>query len=400
MKYFLILLLAVTLSNAKIIQRFVAPTNCSACHQEQVKDWMTSLHAKSHTDKNELYHEAVKIVARDLRQPYENVLVKCGDCHNPRLEVAESELDENYMLAKAFVLETTQSEHIDKALTAKHIQNGISCYVCHNVNSIKEKHNNQDVGFNVLEWIPNDTIVGPFTDPNNRAGFHKSEIRDYFVTGNDLCLACHQGQATENKLSVYDTGKELESTNDTRRCVDCHMGSLKQEIIAPNMKPNLAQKRTIRSHLFAGIRNDSKELKEYVNLGIKVIGSTKANIEIENLATHNLPSGFSGRSVVLNLKFLKGTTELSSSKIGFEKVYRNKIGSRTLSYAADRLVSDSTLKPLEKREISIDIPAGTTSIKADLLYYVLAPEVKGSMQIKNDAFTKPYTMKSMTFNLN
>lgn len=218
MRVLLCILITVVFGNADIIERFTKPENCKSCHNEQFNAWKTSLHSLSHEKNNELYEKSVKFVALETSKGHGEVIVSCSNCHNPRLEIKE--IDDVYTIAKTFDLKTQKTEKIDKALDVEHIQNGISCYICHNVDSIKPKSSQNQVGYKNFEWTKDETIVGPYEDPDNRAGFHKSSQREHFINGNNLCLSCHQGVAFDNPLAIYNTGDEHLQSGDTQRCVD------------------------------------------------------------------------------------------------------------------------------------------------------------------------------------
>lgn len=393
------LMLFVVFGNAEIVDRFTKPQNCKSCHEEQFSAWKTSLHSLSHEKSNELYEKSVKFVALETSKGHADVLVSCSNCHNPRLEIKE--IDDIYTIAKAFDLKTQKTEKIDEALGVEHIQNGISCYICHNVDSIKPKSSQNQVGYKNFKWTEDDTIVGPYEDPDNRAGFHTSAQRDFFVDGNDLCLSCHQGTALNNPLAIYNTGDEHLKSGDTQRCVDCHMKPTTKGIISPHLKPETAKVRNLRAHLFAGVRNSAELLNDALKIDFKKISQNKGNLNIINLTSHNIPSGFSGRSIIVKLLFYdRDAKQISSKNIDLEKIYYNKNGVITLSYSAKSLVSDTTLKAYENRNINIDIPSNSSSVKVEILYHVLSPKLQKRIIINDEKYTKPYLIYKAIFSLN
>ena len=398
MRVLICILFAIVFGNAEIIERFTKPENCKSCHNEQFSAWKTSLHSLSHEKNNELYEKSVKFVSLEISKGHAEVLVSCSNCHNPRLEIKE--IDDVYTIAKTFDLKTQKTEKIDKALGVEHIQNGISCYICHNVDSINTKSSENQVGYQNFEWTKDDTIVGPYEDPDNRAGFHKSSQREYFVNGNNLCLSCHQGVAFDNPLAIYNTGDEHLQSGDTQRCVDCHMKPVTKGIISPHSKPETAKIRELRAHLFAGVRNSFELLNDSLKIDLKKIAQNKANLNVVNLTSHNLPSGFSGRNMTVKVTFYdKNAEELSSKNINFEKIYHNKFGVITLSYSANELISDTTLKAYEDRNIEIDVPLHASSAKVEVLYYVLSPKLQERIIVNDEKYTKPYQIYKATFSL-
>lgn len=382
--------------NPDIVKRFTKPTNCTACHEEQVKDWVTSLHAKSHEEKNELYHATVKFVSKELKQPYEATLLNCGKCHNPRLDVKS--VDENYMLSKAFDVNTEEKQVVDEAISAIHIKNGVSCYVCHNIDSIKPKKSNNDVGYELINWIKGPVIVGPFEDESDRAKYHESKKRDFFVSGDELCLICHQGNGSSNALSTYNTGAEQRSSGDARRCVDCHMGDPKEGIIAPEIHPTTAIKRIMRSHIFAGVRNDTDLLKDVIFVDL-VRNYQSIDLLIKNSVSHKIPSGFSGRSLMVKLTYKKGDEVLKSENIELKATYIDDKNLETLSYVATNLVSDTRLEPSSTKTITLYPPEGANTLDVELIYYILSPSLQYKLRIDSEHFTKPYEIVKKSFQL-
>ena len=88
-KFFAVLILVFFSSNLVAdneVSIMADPQNCLGCHDDIHADWTTSLHAKSHEDSSELYKKVVELVASETKHVYEQVLVSCGTCHNPRLE--------------------------------------------------------------------------------------------------------------------------------------------------------------------------------------------------------------------------------------------------------------------------------------------------------------------------
>ena len=372
----------------------INPIACFACHKEQFSDWETSLHAKSHADFNPLYQKAVKLVATETHRIYEQVLVDCGTCHNPKME--KKFVSENAAIAMMFDIDTTIKEELKNAMEADHIKSGISCYICHNVDSIGHRYDSSTVGYELLNWTKGNLIVGPYELAEQQSIFHSYDKRDFFRENNDLCLACHQGQANKNELAMYNTGNELESIESDDKCVNCHMGSLKKGIIAPDVKRDTMIERDIKSHFFAGARN-SDILKDAVDVNLIRDTQKSVLVNISNKITHGIPSGFSGRSLVLELTFLNDQEVLGTKEIDFRSVYKNRLGLETLAYAANTLVEDTRLKPKETREIQIEIPDETNSIKVNLGYFVLAPQLQKVLEVDDEVYTKKYEILSKEF---
>ena len=118
------------------------PQNCLGCHDDLHADWLTSLHAKSHEDSSELYKKAVELVANETKHVYEQVLVSCGTCHNPRLETKS--VSDDVALASVLKIQTTETENLHKKMKSEGVKNGISCFVCHNVERVKHRNDQKE----------------------------------------------------------------------------------------------------------------------------------------------------------------------------------------------------------------------------------------------------------------
>lgn len=174
------------------------------------------------------------------------------------------------------------------------------------------------------------------------------------------------------------------------------MGTLKKGIIAPLIKRENMIERDIKSHFFAGARN-SDILKDAVDVNLTRDTQKSVLVGIENKISHGIPSGFSGRSLVLELTFLNGEEILGNQEIDFRSVYKNRLGLETLAYAANTVVEDTRLKPKEAREIQVRIPDETNSIRVNLSYFVLAPQLQKVLEIDDETYTKKYEILTKEF---
>lgn len=169
------------------------------------------------------------------------------------------------------------------------------------------------------------------------------------------------------------------------------MGKEGREIISPNIEPDNAVFRKTRPHLFSSVRNNPNILSNAFDFKINQIDNKTAKMSVINKIAHNMPSGFSGRSLELNIVFYdKSSKVLGEKKLSFEKTYRSKTGFATLSYSAEMMDRDTTLKPNESREFEIVFPKGTKTIKAKLDYYLIQPELQKRLLVKDESFTKIY----------
>lgn len=384
---FLVCFILFSYSNAKINQRFANPINCQACHPEQFRDWKTTWHSKAHEKKNPLFSKVISFIKLKKYKTKAEILTRCAKCHNPKLQI--SKVDDSYLFAKAFEVETKNTKKVDSALVAKHTQDGISCFICHNIDKLGEKTDLKMGGLDIVHWTKGNLIVGPF-EKNNRAGFHETDQREHFVKGNKLCLTCHQGSANYNDLPGYQTGEEIATVENAKRCVDCHMSTSHEGIIAPTVirKGEMPLVRKIRSHLFAGGRN-GKILATTLKMSVKS-NAKNIDISIKNLTPHKAPTGFSARSIVIETTFYKGKKVLKKEDTELSAKYVDRRGHETISYIARKLKSDTRLKPRETRVISLAKPAGANKVVVQAWYYLVQPKLQKLLKLDDGIFTKKY----------
>lgn len=388
--YFLPILCVLLVANET---KFWDYNSCKECHSEQVALWSSSWHSNSHIEKNELYAQSIKIVAKQANKKEEDIILQCGTCHNPHLDVKQ--IDDNYKYAKMFNFETNKTILIDKALHAEHILGGISCYVCHRIDSIKENRDPKvDFGYKAISWASGDVIVGPFSE-TGRTNFHKSVQKQHFIKGDEICLVCHQGQGGINELSMYNTGAESEKIQNKKRCVECHMGSSYETINAPKTNANLASIRLNRPHLFMAGRNLSL-LK--TSFDIKFDKQTRV-LSLKNNISHNIPTGFGSRMILIKINFYTDDSLVTTENHYIRTLYENEYGT-TLPYIATKIKENKIFKPFEERNIQIYPPKICNKISVTLEYYFIDPSVARDLNLKlSDTFTKPQIMFHKFFDL-
>ncbi len=366
---------------------FWDPQTCVGCHREQVRAWSQSWHSRSYYDKNEIYRISVDFIAQKTRSPKGNILLKCGVCHNPHLEVKS--VGDDYTYAKIFGIATTKTSLVDSSLHAKHIQNGISCYVCHRIDEIREKHDDGDAGYKIVKWLEDDTLAGPFEE-TMRTDYHKSVKRSHFEDSDKICTICHQGGTGENKFGVYETSAEHAASGSKQKCVECHMGKPLEAVNAPNISPDVAKVRINRSHLFIG-RKDSEMLSSAIKVSFNPI---RGILSLENTTPHAVPTGFGGREIDLNITYLRTNGEVITSEgASFAKTYADNDGALTLPYLATRLTSDTRFGAKTRKDFSVYPPASAAYVDVRLTYYPLAPALAVKMGLSaNENFLAPSIM--------
>lgn len=403
MKYILglfILLNSLLFAQGPVPKSFADAKQCLSCHIEQAKDWETTWHSRSHYDSNPLYSSIVDYISKVSYQSIDATLVTCAQCHNPKMSIKDIDDEYSYAMARAFDIETSQVKEIKASVGDTNIKTGISCVICHAVDKIHESKDMKTRGYEAVEWIRNSTIVGPYGG-DGRAVFHSSEKRDHFVTSDKLCMVCHYGGENKFNIKLYATGEEYDLVKPIQGhgCADCHMPLDKKGVISPQITKDGINPpiRDIRSHLFAGARN-SDILKTTFSLDAKS-ENDRLVINVKNLTPHKAPTGFSGRSIELKIDFLNGSNVIDTKIVKFEATYQNRRGEETLAYVANKIKSDTRIKPYEQKKISITKPSGATNANIEINYRLVSEEILKLINLKDPTFTKTYNMNFLKVNL-
>jgi hypothetical protein len=383
--------------NHKIEEKYSQSKYCAGCHLEQASDWKTTWHSKSHTTHNTLYKKTLEFMSKKTYMDIEKLTLECAKCHNPRVLVKK--VNKSFLLSKAFGIENKEVEKVKKALNTGYLKEGINCIVCHNTNSITDSFTLSKRGSEVMNWGPNHIMVGPFE--SNRTTYHQSVKRNHFNHDvNRLCLSCHFGGENLHKLPTYTTGLEYKKSSSDKKCVDCHMSSQKDGIIAPHIKKEgePAKVRRLRSHLFAGVRN-SDIAKDAFDLKL-IHRESNLIAELKNKTPHNVPTGYGGRALKVEVIFQEGQNSFDSIYKDLDVSYLDENGDKTIPYLAKTIEHDLRLKPLELRKISFDIPKNATGAKVVVWYQLINDDLRNLLDITDPIFTKSYELSNQNIKFN
>ncbi len=221
MKYVLIALLlgACGGDTALAVEKLRDPNTCAECHPQHFAQWSGSMHAYASEDP-----VFVAMNKRGQRDTGNKLGDFCVKCHAPM----------------ALQLGLTDGIDYDPAALPAEAK-GITCYFCHNVDSIGELHNNGLV-------LANDqTMCGGVKDPiKNSAHFSKYDTKmDSDLNESEMCGSCHDIVVPEaingvpGGVAVERTFVEWQASffaTDKRpgihlTCGSCHMIS-KTDVIA------------------------------------------------------------------------------------------------------------------------------------------------------------------------
>jgi len=385
--------LALTNAKAAIEAKYADSSKCMPCHKTITEDWSRSLHAKSHFSKNELYAKMLEYTARKRHKSVASQEIRCAQCHNPHVSDA---VNEEEKFAAAFGLD---SEEVKKSMNSRFIKDGVNCIVCHNIKKIHLSKSAGKRGKDTIEWGPNDTMIGPFKDA--RSPYHKTAYAPFFKKDpNKLCFVCHYNERSVYGTIIGSTGPEYEKSGSQQTCVECHMGpAVKGHSVQVHLKNSTAGKsRTLRHHLFAGVRN-SDIVANAIRMDYKQVGH-RVTVYLKNLVPHKIPTSFGGRMLRIKAvyKGAKGYI-IKEDEYDITTRYLDEDGEDTVPYLAKKVAFDNRLKPGEKRKIRFNAPREAREVDVILQYYLVAPEWAKKLRIKDNTFKRPYKIASLHIDL-
>lgn len=261
------------------------PANCAGCHPDQYREWSGSMHAYAADDPVFL-----AMNARGQRETNGELGDFCVQCHAPMA-----------------LREGATTDGLNLAEVPQHLK-GVTCYFCHNVESVEGTHNNPLV-------LADDTVMrGSFADPAPGAA-HDAAYSHLYDRGDpassDLCGACHD-VVTPNGFHLERTFEEWkgslyahETQAELQTCNRCHMQG-RDGLAAAVLG---APERRVGSHAFPGVDVAITEWPERETqraliqreldrslLGVlcveRVAGGVEIRVELENIsAGHHFPSG-------------------------------------------------------------------------------------------------------------
>jgi hypothetical protein len=219
-------------------QELLDPQACEECHPQHYRQWLGSMHAYASDDPVFL-----AMNARGQRETGGALGDLCVKCHAP-MAVALGE--------------TTDGLNLDEL--PQHLK-GVTCYFCHNVESVDGTHNNP------IKLAMDDIFRGALHDPDPiENDFHRTDYSAFTdgatVASGDMCGSCHDivnghGTAIERTYqewaaSFYSDPAEVNPLLIEyygQSCNSCHMkGSTEPVADYPGVPT-----RRLRDHRFVGI---------------------------------------------------------------------------------------------------------------------------------------------------
>jgi hypothetical protein len=207
------------------------PKQCMKCHPNHYKEWTSSMHAYASTDPVFL-----AMNKRGQRETNGELGDFCLKCHAP-MAVLDKKLSDPSKV------EELPDEY-----------KGVTCYLCHNADSVQGEHNA------AIHLTNDDVMRGSIHNPR-QPGVHRAEYSK-LLDGNEpqsstMCGGCHdivtpvpanvhlERTFEEYKASVFATGRGFDT------CAGCHMVGYPG--VAADDPPSRVPSRNIHEHLWAGV---------------------------------------------------------------------------------------------------------------------------------------------------
>jgi len=354
---------------------FQSADNCMNCHNNLVTpsgedvsigiDWRASMMANSARDP--YWHAAVRREVTDHPESQAAIENECSTCHMP---MAHYQANANGQMAEVFA-----NLPADQAMTPQNrlAIDGVSCTTCHQITDENFGKRESFVGgfvIDTLQPMGNRKIYGPYpvdagrsTIMHSSSGFRQTESKH--IQQSELCATCHTlythtlGPEGEVIGELPEQVPYLEWSHssfvDEQSCQSCHMPTVKDSmpiasvwgqpraefsrhsfrggnffmmsmlnryrdelgVLALPQEMDAAINRTIE-HL------QTKSSKVYIDKAEVINNELVADLVIENLAGHKLPTAYPSRRAWVHF-----TVQDEEGKIVFESGAVNTDGSIT-----------------------------------------------------------------------
>ncbi len=345
---------------------------CSACHQEIYKEWKGTKHAISTALNNPIHGAFYRKVMGD--PTIEGVTNKkgaypvCLKCHAPNAAIQrKTKLDSQVAFNE-----------------------GVNCIACHMMTGFKgvvKPDGKLRLGVDAYEISKTHLQAPSGRNFTTRAAdmtgspiskqFHAYPMEgknSAFFQSSNMCMGCHDRRNNSHGVPLCATGDEIKMSGSDVTCQSCHMPVINGRA----------------SHAMVGGHNQRMVsrgivLKLDVEAGEEML---KADITLKNQLPHNFPTGAPFRNAYLVLTAFNAEGEELWKNYETHPLKDDKKSSMVYTLgdgkgnpsgppAAKEVLSDTRLKPHEKRELTYDIPAnGVVLVRAEIMFNLVWPKMK------------------------
>ena len=371
----------------KLSKQYQSANNCKVCHRQIVEDWENSWHKKSHYGNDEYLKKSIDFVAKKTRVGVDIVKVECAKCHNPR--ITKTTISDTDKITESLGL----NADLQKAVNDKTIAEGINCLVCHNVEAIHQNAPQNVRGIDRLQWTKNGLMSGPFSDANSP--YHKTQQRDFFTNNpNKLCFVCHANDHSQTNAKLVFTNMEKEYKGN-QKCVECHMGPKTKGVAATYRMNNLPpKKRMVRHHKFIGAHTETF-WRDALGLSLKKSGESIL-ITLTNPQPHNLPTGFGGREILIEVKYFKGTKKIAQKLLSLTTHYKRKRGKASIPHTALKASKNISIPAKGSKTIKVQNNEEATMVEVNVYYRLVNDELRRLLNLQEPIWEKKFFITSAT----
>lgn len=186
------------------------------------------------------------------------------------------------------------------------------------------------------------------------------------------CLVCHAELRNPRGVPLCTTGDEWQTGSADVSCLSCHMSE--------------------GDHGFPG--TTAEMLGGAARLEVEIRGETASVMVVNHGAGHALPTGSPLRQIHLEVRFLdRAGEEVSQHREVFAKFLADAEGNFPVPpWRAVGVHRDSRLKPQERRQFALPVPAGADEVTARLVYYRAPAKIVEKLALADEPLMAPVEM--------
>ncbi|MGB0911169.1 MAG: multiheme c-type cytochrome [Nitrospirales bacterium] len=314
---------------------------CKRCHLRVFEEWEASAQSRS------IVSSAFRVTLdRYLSSAPKDEQSMCFRCHAPHI------LEYGHQ-AKMFLEEVKSKDpQID----------GVGCAQCHLIKDVDPKTHPPHPTYQLEK-----TVFGGYKNPAENLA-HQSEPSSLYKKS-QYCVTCHdslpKGVKSAQLPDWMGNWRESKAEKEGKTCQSCHMPGAFGE------SANGERNRKIANHSFPGrfgkVRAKAVELDFTTKVNAK---QSSVAVTIQSLVPHNLPMPHPGwYRVVVDLTVLgKNLKKVHGAQRYYERVYGDKNGEKTvLDFQAEKVLTDTLLKPEEKRIETFEFPTPPNAPSMDVI---------------------------------